>query len=123
MKDFAVPARTAVVVDDDPINLYYTGKVLKFRGWKVLPAKSYLSALQAIYDTECTLLLADIRLGDASGFELIRIVREWKPEIRLLLMTAYRDEELRAADAGLPVLRVPFSSRALIAGINRIFLT
>ncbi len=114
--------RRAVVVDDDPVNLYYAGKVLRGGGWEVASAKSYLSALQAVTDTDCNLLLADIRLGEGSGFELVRIVREWRPAVRVLLMTAYRDEELRAVDAGLPVIRVPFSSRDLVTNVRHVLI-
>ncbi len=115
------PIRT-IVVDDNAANLYYAGKILRSRGYSVVSAKSYHETMQALVTSDAEFMLADIRLGDMSGLELARIARGWKPSLRVLLMTAYRDEELRAADSGLPVLRIPFSSRELVNSIHRIFM-
>lgn len=115
-------AEHAVVVDDNPLNLYYAGRILRGRGFNVTPAQGYFDALQALQEKNSTLLLADIRLPSASGIELARFAREKFPHVKVLLMTAYTDEELRAKELKIPVIRVPFGRRELVNQIQRLFM-
>lgn len=108
--------RRAVVVDDNALNLYYAARLLRDHGYEVISANSYYAALQALDQqapdhSEPALLLTDIRLPAGSGLDLARLVQERRPGVKVLLMTAYTEEELRAKDAQLPVMRVPFSRR------------
>lgn len=112
--------KRAVVVDDDNINLYYVGKILRDRAYTVINARTYYDALKALSEKTCDLLLVDIRLGKASGLQLARLALARQPKIKVLLMTAYRDEELRAGDTGLPLIRVPFTSQDLLVTVERL---
>jgi CheY-like chemotaxis protein len=111
--------KRAVVADDDAVNLYYAGKILTYRGYQVAGVNNYYDALKALADNDAHLLLADLRLGSGSGLHLARMALERQPALKVVLMTAYRDEELLAHDSGLPLLRVPFSSRQLINTVHR----
>lgn len=122
MTEGSQPEGRAVVVDDDRVNLYYAGKILRDRGYKVASAQSYFEALQALDQNNTALLLADIRLPAGNGLELARFVHERYPNVKVLLMTAYTEEELRATDLKLPVIRVPFSKRELVNHLHRLFI-
>jgi two-component system cell cycle sensor histidine kinase/response regulator CckA len=115
-------AGRAVVIDDNDANLYYAGKLLGERGYDVTPAKGYFDALQALSKDDAALLLADIRLPSGSGLELARFARIQRPDVKILLMTAYREEELRARDLLFPVIRIPFSKRGLLSHLRRLFV-
>lgn len=112
----------AVVVDDDRVNLYYTGRLLRGAGYEVVSTESYLQALKALSQNVDAILVADIRISRSSGITLAHLARGRYPAIKILLMTAYREEELNAADAGYPVLRVPFSGRSLLNSVRRLTL-
>lgn len=103
----------AIVVDDNPLNLYYTGRILRAQGYETTTTDNYFAALQTLEQPGAVLLVADIRLPAGSGLELARFARERTPHVKVLLMTAYTEEEIRAKDLVLPVIRVPFTQRDL----------
>ena len=115
-----MPSR-AIIVDDDSVNLYYAGKILRSHGYETVATDGYLTALEALTGTPSDVLVADIRLGKSgSGLELARMARKRQPTLKILLMTAYREEELNAKHAGFPIIRVPFTSRGFLTEIRNL---
>lgn len=52
-------------------------------------------------DKNLTLILSDINMPEMSGLELLKIIREQYPEMKMFMVTAYGDEQNREKAIGL----------------------
>jgi len=87
---------TVLLVDDEPAVLKILGAELTLHGYTVLQAEDYYTALQAA-ESHCgriDLLITDIALPGLNGFELARQLLQYRPELRVLLMSGYTGSEV-----------------------------
>lgn len=81
-------------------------------------------ALVLIPATRPDVALLDVRLPDGSGIEVCRQVRSCRPEIAVLILTAYEDGDRTAAAASLAgasgVLLKRIRGRELIDAVHRV---
>jgi CheY-like chemotaxis protein len=112
-------AETILVVDDDPEVLALAMEVLRLAGYTVLGTEDPRHALQLVraHAEPLHLLLADVVMPLMSGVELAAEVRAIRPEVKILLMSAHRTEEIEDYRArlapGEPFLDKPFTIPAL----------
>lgn len=66
-----------LMVDDDELIARSTSDYFNIVGVKTAYVTSFDAAIEFLEKTEVSLLLLDINLGDKSGFELCRKVREF----------------------------------------------
>lgn len=103
-------------------------KALKYsleqNNYQVLSADGKEEALEILRSEKIDLIILDITLPDGNGFDLYEIIRK-KYRISTIFLTARDDEndivkglELGAED----YVTKPFSTRELLARINRIFM-
>jgi CheY-like chemotaxis protein len=115
-----VARKTVLVVDDEPANLELVCKLLE-RDYVVLRANNAKEALQQSKDCkdEIYLLLSDFEMPVMSGIALaIEITRE-RPNIKVLLMSGYK-EGMLVLNEGWHFLAKPFMPsqlRTLITGL------
>jgi two-component system, NtrC family, response regulator AtoC len=115
-----------LVVDDDPCTLNAIKIGLMSRGYEVFTGKAGEDALRVIQlaqenNRPPDLLLTDLRMPEMNGLELIKSAREFMPEIRAVLMTAYGDDDVRiqAGELGkCGYIDKPFSPGMLIGMIE-----
>jgi DNA-binding response OmpR family regulator len=109
-----------VATDDDPALLAVVVTTLRDAGHCVFAAYDGDSACEiALLIPELQLLITNTRLGTVSGRELIRRVRQEKPELPIL----HLGEPLPEADGLLmdvPTLREPFTSEQLLAAVEAV---
>ena len=110
---------TILVVDDDPEVLSLAVDVLQMAGYTVLSTLDPRHALQLARTlTEpLHLLLTDVVMPLMNGLQLASEFRAIRPEVKILLMSAYRTQEtddyrMREAPGGL-FLDKPFTVIAL----------
>ena len=103
-----------LIVDDDPAVLDVTRSMARAIGCHALVADTAQQALD--HFRECAdrihTLLVDLNMPRLDGLAFIRLVREYRPSARVLLMTGDVVEPGRLAEAGVPpecVLVKPFS--------------
>jgi len=93
-----MPENTATVllVDDEPMMLKILGAVLTLHGYTVLEAEDYYTALQAAesHGGRIDLLITDIALPGLNGFELARKLLQYRPELRVLLISGHTGSEI-----------------------------
>jgi two-component system cell cycle sensor histidine kinase/response regulator CckA len=92
-----MPENTATVllVDDETAVLKILGAMLTLHGYNVLEAEDYYTALQAAESHgRIDLLITDISLPGLNGFELARKLLQYRPELRVLLMSGYTGSEI-----------------------------
>jgi len=90
------PAETILVVDDDPEVLALAVEVLRTAGYTVLGTADPRDALRLVrtHAKPLHLLLTDVVMPLMSGLELAAEVGAIRPEVRILLMSAYRISEI-----------------------------
>jgi two-component system, cell cycle response regulator CpdR len=101
--------RRALVVDDDPLVREVLVSMLEELGCETLTARSGTDALGRLAnDKAIELMLADINMPGLSGTELAKRARDFRPDLRVLLLSG------READGcGFPLLQKPFSQSDL----------
>ena len=88
-----------LVADDDPTICEVCRDVAESLGLKVIEAATAEQAQEQVEQQRVDLVLADLRLPDASGMELLERVKRDYPEIAVILMTGYGSTDV-AVDAG-----------------------
>lgn len=114
----ARPGLRVLVVEDEPLLQWAIAQSLKAVGHTVLAAGDAAAALQvaAAPDIALDVLLLDYRLPDSSDFSLLVRLRQLRPALPLVMMTACNSPELTAEARALgafDVIDKPFDLRAL----------
>jgi len=127
------PAKTILVVDDDPSMLLICAKTLRTKGFTVLEAEGSSEALKilATHQEPVDLLLTDLMLPPPGlqltstgnlyprvhGHDVIQRTLAMKKTFRVILMSSLSEQERKAyrlvADQ-VPFLQKPFSVETLI---------
>ena len=87
---------TVLVVDDDAAVLAVASKVLRRGGYEVLEAGGGEAALAVAgqVDGKISVLLSDVVMPSMNGRELSDAFRERYPDVRIIFMSAYREDEV-----------------------------
>jgi CheY-like chemotaxis protein len=97
--------RRALVADDDPLTRELIASMLEELGCETLMARSATDALgQLASDESIDMLFADVNMPGLSGRELAERVRDFRPQLRVLLVSGLESE-----GRGFPLLREPFT--------------
>jgi two-component system, cell cycle sensor histidine kinase and response regulator CckA len=102
---------TILVVDDDPSVLQVASKVLSRGGFDVLEASGGEEALRVAEECggQISLLLTDVVMPGMGGRELSEAFCERYPQVRILFMSAYTEDEVILQ--GVRVAEVNFISK------------
>ena len=112
-----------MVVDDVSDLLAVIKMMLENQGYRVHGFTNPKEALVHVKDgcTDCTVVLSDVRMPFMSGIELVNHVKNLRPEMKIILMTAYNIEK-EESQIVFPVdsfLNKPFTSPELIKAVER----
>lgn len=78
-----------LIVDDEPSVRYSFRKLLREDHYDVLEAANGVDALRMLSKDRPNLVVMDIEMPGISGLETIRRIKELKPHIPVIIMTAY----------------------------------
>jgi two-component system, cell cycle sensor histidine kinase and response regulator CckA len=124
MAPLSMPTETILVVDDDPDVLSLTVDILEMAGYTVLSTADPRRALRLArnHAEPLQLLLTDVVMPLMNGLQLAAEVQALRPEVKILLMSAYRTKEvddyrMRLGLRGL-FLDKPFTVAALTRAIR-----
>ena len=114
--------RLVLVVDDEPVVLTVTSRMLTSAGYGVIQALSAREALRVLElgDPRIDLVITDVVMPETDGRALGRLIGEQHPAVPVLYMSAYPAEDVfhrGSPGAGLPFLRKPFSLEQLLNAI------
>ena len=111
-----------ILVVDDEHNLRMTiAANLELEGFEVMEAASAEAALALIDKQKFDLVLSDVRMPGMNGVELFRHVHERKPELPVILMTAFALEGLvqeALREGAFTLLPKPFEIEHLVAALS-----
>ncbi len=94
--------KLVLVVDDDAPIRDSLERILKRDGYAIQTAADGESALEIIRHQPVNLILADLRMPNMDGLQLLKAVKILSPEIEVVLMTAYGEVDIavQAMQAG-----------------------
>jgi PAS domain S-box-containing protein len=116
--------RRVLLIDDEVDFAESLRDILESRGYLVDAVHAANLACERTLSFEPQVALVDIRLGRASGIDLLSALRRARPEMLCVMMTAYADVETAIqalAEGAYHYLRKPIEARDLLATIERCF--
>ena len=109
-----------VVVDDDPLFTQTITAVLRLADYTVSPHLTIAAAQAYLCEHPVDVLVADLRLGDENGWDLIEFAREQQPDLNIVVVSGYYDAlaEENGRRFGVAVLTKPFDPDDLLRVLN-----
>jgi two-component system response regulator RegA len=81
--------RSLLIVDDDRPFRERLVKAMERRGFEVRAAESIAEGITAVKTTPPAYAVLDLRLLDGSGLDIVPVLREARPEARIVILTGY----------------------------------
>ncbi|MEE2952931.1 two component transcriptional regulator, winged helix family [Fulvimarina manganoxydans] len=114
---------SVLVVDDDPEIGRLLGKYLDGQGFRCQIVASCRQCEQKIANSRVDLVVLDVMLPDGSGLDICRDLKERRPDIAIILLTALKEDVDRIIGLELGAddyLGKPFNPRELAARIRAV---
>ena len=115
-----------LVVDDEPLKRITLQIELSEQGFEVYEAADALIARRVFDNNPVDVVVTDVRMPGMSGLELLAYVKGSRPEVEVILMTAYGavDNAVLAMKSGAyDYITKPFTTEQLLAKLERLFAT
>ncbi len=112
-----------MIVDDDETIRRLLRVTLPEHGAEIVEARDGQEALDLTGDTVPDLVLLDWNMPKRSGGEVLATLKRWRPDVKVIVLTADHRAEFRAEAEGLGVdlfLTKPFSPLELLAAIEEL---
>ena len=110
-------------VDDDKDILMMVEQYLQMQGYDITTVNSGLKALDLVKDQDIDIIFTDYKMPEYNGLELLAAVKQYKPEIEVIIVTGYGSMEsaIQAMKFGsYDYLQKPFKLDHLKLIIDRI---
>jgi DNA-binding NtrC family response regulator len=126
LPDLEKAADTILVVDDDPDLLQSLRVLLEAYDYQVIMAANAEAAINAVTNRAPDLVLTDIYMPDADGFELINALRQHSHTVPVIAMSGggrvgnYDNLAIATHLGAAAVIDKPFSNASLVETIERV---
>jgi two-component system, response regulator FlrC len=108
---------SVLIVEDDPALREALVDTLRAAGLMALAAADSSSALQLLASEEIALVISDVQMPGANGYELLASIKRMRPYLPVVLMTAYGTVAQAVAamrEGATDYIVKPFDAQALI---------
>jgi two-component system cell cycle sensor histidine kinase/response regulator CckA len=117
--------RILLVEDEDPIRMF-TSRALREKGYEVLESSDGIQAMQILHaNPNIHLVVTDVMMPGIDGPALAAAVKELNPSIRILFVSGYPEDEVRAqlgkSLGKVYFLQKPFALADFVSQIQRLF--
>ena len=114
---------TLLVAEDEDVLRVLTARILRREGYVVLEAQSAEAALedQQAQMGRVDVLVSDVNLSGADGFQLFSWLRRFNPRLKAVFMSgSCRDSAMKSDQLppGTLFLEKPFDARGLVSAIR-----
>jgi two-component system NtrC family response regulator len=110
-----------LAVDDEQNLLELLITVLGKRGYKVKTALNGIEALRLLDQESFQLALLDLKMGPVNGVQLLKEIKDRRPIMKVIMMTAYPTSETRtqaSANGASAYLTKPVDIQKLVDTIH-----
>ena len=83
-----------LIVDDEVFFLEAIDEILTGAGFETVKAEDGTSALAAVTDPTIGAVVLDVRLPDMDGIQVLACIRERRPELPIIMLSASTDQEI-----------------------------
>lgn len=83
------PDRTLLLVDDDAPFVNRLARAMEKRGFIPETAESVVAGRAAAQSRPPAYAVVDLRLGDGNGLDVVEVLRERRPDCRVVVLTGY----------------------------------
>ena len=118
-----MPSRCVLVIEDDPAIRRGIVDALRFHSFEPLEAGDGDEGLNLAQTSDCDLILLDLILPGKLGLEVLEKVRECRPTLPVIILTAKGEEQDRVRGLRLGAddyVVKPFSVKELVARIEAV---
>ncbi|NQU76207.1 MAG: response regulator [Planctomycetes bacterium] len=120
-----VAARRILVVDDEPVVTKSCRRILLVEGHQVETAESGQEGLRQALSQPFDLVMADLRMPDLDGMELVRAVRKDRPQTAIIIITGFGTITSAVTATKLGVseyIEKPFTPDQIVEAVNKALL-
>jgi len=117
---------TILVVDDEPLKRITLQIELSEAGYEVYEAADAQTARRIFDSKPIDVIVSDVRMPGFDGLELLSHVKQARPDVEVILMTAYAtvDTAVLAIKRGAyDYITKPFTTQELLEKLERLFAT
>jgi two-component system response regulator HydG len=117
-----MPNATVLVVDDDRANLDSVAKIFQREGLGTLMAANGTEALDLLRKPEVSVMVTDLMMPGMDGQELLKAARTIRPDVEVVLMTAYGTVETAVAamkDGAYDFITKPLKRHSLVKSVQK----
>lgn len=109
-----------IIADDEAMFLTMAEFILKKEGFDTVRTTSGEECLEQFAAQGAELIVLDVLMPGASGFDVFESLRGQGADVPVLFMTAADDREtlLRAQQLGVPCCRKPFRREELVSAVR-----
>jgi two-component system KDP operon response regulator KdpE len=79
--------KKVLIVDDEEMVRNYVRRALASRGWEITEAPNGAAALEQLGKADFSAVICDLKMPDMRGEEVIRKIRELRPEVKVIAIT------------------------------------
>jgi len=111
-----------VIAEDEEMNFLFLQEALRATNVNILWAKNGQEAVDISLDKDPDLILMDVKMPDMNGFEAIKLIKDKKPGLNIIIQTAFSksDDELKkGGNLYEDVITKPINRNMLIKTISR----
>jgi DNA-binding NtrC family response regulator len=111
-----------LIVDDEYVIRFSFKTVLQKSGFTVEEADGAERALDKIHEFAPQVVLLDVLMPGVAGNELLETIKEWKPEIQVIMVTSVDTEDLKnecLRKGAFEVMIKPVSMEKLVSTIRK----
>ncbi len=113
---------TVLVVDDDHANLDSVCKVFQREGVPTLSAPNGQEAIELLRRPEVGVMVTDLMMPGVDGQELLKAARAMRPDVEVVLMTAYATVETAVSamrDGAYDFITKPLKRHSLVKAVQK----
>jgi DNA-binding NtrC family response regulator len=109
-------SRRILIVDDDRHMVRTLSDIVSLQGWNPDGAHSGEEAVEAVRGNEYEAVLMDVRMAGINGVDAFKAMKAMRPEIKVILMTAYTAADIIADAERAGALKV-LSKPVVLSGL------
>ncbi len=88
-EDAHLEDRSLLIVDDDKPFLSRLGRAMTARGFDVSMATTLSEAMEIVEHFAPAFAIVDLRLSDEYGLDIVPVLRQRRPDMRIIMLTGY----------------------------------